>query len=446
MARRNQVTKPLVATAIIALVVLMVAAIYFFYNRSQHNIEDNNIGLINSIALMIDPSDIENLHGDDSDFENQTYIDLLDRVVNVAEVNPNIAYLYILKIKDDNIIFSADSGSVIDGETWPGKVYDDISPKLLKTFETGEPQFHGLSDGSYSDEWGTWVTAYAPIKNADGEVLAVICMDTDRNKFLASIIFDASPPILMMLIFVVILVFYRRGVNLEKRSLEREKELLSVASHEVRSPMVSIKWVLDDMLERSADLSENDRKTVTAVYDNTSKIINSINGVLDSTPTWGEGKAGRDKINMRAMFLEIVDRLRLVALEHKATIIIDDSLNNSVTVRGDKKNLEHAFYNIVNNALKYSFANSEVVISYAKQDGFHEFTISDEGPGVKPEDQKKIFEGMYRTEEAINSGQVGTGLGLYFVKKIIDDHKGKIYVDPDYTGGTAFVVDLPDRN
>ena len=440
MTKHRRFAKMFVAIAV-GVVIVAAAVLYFFYSSVQDN-ERAQMEKIRSIAAMIDPSDIKSLNGDNSDAKKQTYKNLLSRLVDVVNANHDISYLYILKVKGNDVIFSVDSGSVQDGETWPGKVYDDVSPKLRKTFETGQPQFHGLTDGNNTDEWGTWVTAYAPIKDTDGKVLAVICMDTARNEYLANIIIDTSPPVLIILIFITILIFYRRGVKQERRHLEQEKELLSVASHEVRSPMVSIKWVLDDLLKRSTDLSANDHKTITMVNENTGKIINSINAILESTPSWGKGKIGNDRIKVRAMLLEIIDRLSLVAAEHKTTIKIDDSLGDNVNVRGDQKNLEHAFYNIINNALKYSFVDSEVKISYTKVGKIHRFVISDQGPGIKPEDREKIFEGMYRTEEAKNSGQIGTGLGLYFVKKIIDDHKGKIFVDPDYTGGTAFVVEL----
>jgi signal transduction histidine kinase len=119
-------------------------------------------------------------------------------------------------------------------------------------------------------------------------------------------------------------------------------------------------------------------------------------------------------------------------------------LDDSVVIRGNAKNLNHAFYNILNNALKYNKPNTEVTIAYAKANNIHYFRIGDHGPGVKPEDREKIFEGRYRTEEAVKSGQSGTGLGWYFVRKIITGHGGKIYVDPSYTVGTAFIVELPE--
>ena len=440
---KKKFSKPLAIALVVLGVIVATAAILYFFDNSVKNNERVQMEKIQSIAAMIDPDDIEKLNGNDSDVRNQSYINLLERVVDVVEVNQDIVYLYILKIKDGNVIFSVDSGSVLDGETWPGMVYDDISPKLMKAFETGEPQFHGLTDGNNTDDWGTWVTAYAPIQNADGEVLAVISMDIDRNDYLANIIIDTSPPVLMMLIFIIIVLFLWLSNKHKTERLDREKQLLSVASHEVRSPMVSIKWVLENMIETSQDLSETDRETILSVYNNASKIISSIEGILSSAPSWDRKKYREDNVYMKPLLQDIADTLILVAAQRRATIRLDDSITDDLSVKGDQQNLHHAFYNVVNNALKYTYLDTEVVVSYVRTDKFHQFHVSDRGPGVKPEDRKRIFEGLYRTPEALASKQPGTGLGLYFVKKIIENHGGQIYVDPDYTEGTSFVVELP---
>ncbi len=423
-------------------IIIAVIATIFFYNNSVRDNQRVQMEKIQTIASMIDPNDVDELKVSDADLENPTYVNLLARLVHVVEENSDISYLYILKAFDNNIYFSVDSGSS-DGQTWPGKVYEAISPKLWRAFNSGQPQFHGLDDGDNTDEWGTWITAYAPIKDADGNVLAVICMDVDRDLYFRNILIDASPPVLMMLIFVLIIFFYWFTTKRQIEQYDKEKQLLSVASHEVRSPMVSIKWVLENMLETSKNLSDADRATILAVYNNTAKVVSNIEGILSSTPSWSRKQHRQDDVYMKKMFQDIADTLSLVAKEHRAVIRIDDSVTDGLFVKGDEQNLHHAFYNVVNNALKYTYLDTEVVISYKRTEKYHQFRISDRGPGVRPEDRKKIFEGLYRTSEAKASQQPGTGLGLYFVKKIIDNHDGRIYVDPDYSEGTAFIVELP---
>jgi len=441
---KHKTVNPL--TVVVVIVVLIVATVstYFFYQTAMYNIEDNSVEAVSTIALTIDPETIYELDADISE-DNPTYIKEKKRFEDIVAVNDEFVFLYLMGIGEYNesTFFYIDSDKT-EEKALPGDIYEDTTSKMWKTIESGEAQFDGLNDGEDTDQWGTWISAYAPIKDEDGKVIAMLGIDINQNKYLWTIIVQTSPPILICLFFLLILLFYRHSIKKEHSQLEHEKELLSVASHEVRSPMVSVKWVLDDILSREDGLSDYNRNLIQAVYDNTDKIILSINAILESTPKWGSGQRGNDKIKMLDLFNEIIDRLSLVAKEHETTIIIDHSLDSTVTVTADAHSLSHAFYNILTNALKYNKPDTSVIISYAKSNGMHYFRIGDHGPGVKPEDREKIFEGRYRTAEAKQSGQPGTGLGLYFVRKIITDQKGKIYVDPSWTIGTAFIVELPE--
>jgi signal transduction histidine kinase len=444
MAISNKASRAL--TIVVATVIIIVAifSTYLFYRQARLKIEGSAIEKISTIAETIDPEMIYALRGDLSE-DNAVYIREKAEFDKIIHLNPKFVFLYLMGVEEygKSMVFYIDSDTS-DDQARPGDIYKDTTQKMWRTIDTGQPQFDDLYDGEDTDDWGTWISAYAPVKDADGQVIALLGVDIDQNKFIADIIIQTSPPILISLFFISILFFYRRGIKKEHRQLEREKELLSVASHEVRSPMVSIKWVLDDVLSREDGLSEYNRGLISAVADNSGKIIASINGILESTPNWGSGNRGKERIRMLDLFNDIVDRLCLVAKEHRTVVRIDESLTDSVIVKGSTKSLNHAFYNILNNALKYNTPDTEVTISYAHANHIDYFRIGDHGPGVKPEDREKIFEGRYRTEEAVKSGQSGTGLGLYFVRKIITDHRGKIYVDPSYEVGTAFIVELPE--
>jgi signal transduction histidine kinase len=324
-------------------------------------------------------------------------------------------------------------------EALPGDVFDDTTPMMWETVRTGEARF----DGASTDEWGTWVSAYVSLVDDDGNFLALLGVDESYGEYVMGIVVRMSPPVLISLIFLGILFFVQSGLRRSRQQLEREKELLSVASHEVRSPMVSIKWVLDDMLKHTDGLSEQNLRLITALDENAKKVIDSINGILNSHSSDAAQLKSQGGVHVRVLLKDIADTLSLVAKEHQATIRIDESITDDLVVRGNQDRLKSAFYNVINNALKYTAPGTEVAIVYAKTRKYHQIKISDHGPGVKPEDREKIFGGLYRTTEALESKQPGTGLGLYFVRKIMDDHRGKIYIDPKYSGGTRVVIELP---
>jgi signal transduction histidine kinase len=442
-ARRSKIAKPLTIVVTVAMLVATVAITYFFYQNARYKIEESAIDKISTIATMIDPKTIQALHGDRSDLQNKTYIKTKALLGDVVDINQKFIFLYLMGVSENGQTFFYIDSDTSDDQAWPGDVYNDTTSKMWKAIETGNAQFDDLYDGEDTDRWGTWISAYAPIKDENGRFVALLGVDIDQNKYVTDIVIQTSPPILVFLVFASILFFYRLHTKKAMQQVEREKELLSVASHEVRSPMIGIKWVLDDLLTRPDSLSKDVKATIEAVDKNAAKVVESINGILSSTPSWGGGHRANDEVKMRRLFLDIIDTLALVAKEHQINVHLDQSLTDDVVVTGDRRNFNHAFYNIINNALKYANRGTKVTISYAHQGKYHQFTISDRGPSVKPEDREKIFQGLYRTSEAVASKQSGTGLGLYFVKKIITDHHGEIYVDPHYEGGTSFIVKLP---
>ena len=111
-------------------------------------------------------------------------------------------------------------------------------------------------------------------------------------------------------------------------------------------------------------------------------------------------------------------------------------------IMADEENLYLAFFNMINNAIKYS-AIPKVVISTSKQDSRYLISIKDNGPGIEPSQQKKIFKKFYRAQNGNIHNVKGLGLGLYFARKVIDGHRGHIRVNSIPGIGTEFKIDLP---
>jgi len=427
-----------IATIIITVLVVIGTTIttIFLYRNASADIERNTLALVETIARAVDRQSILDLAGSESDLETQNYLTLKSLLQDFVDINPKVEFIYIMGIRDGNMFFFIDSDPSED-QALPGEVYAEASAAMWRTFSTGESQFEGVT----ADEWGTWISAYAPITNDAGHVIAILGADIAESTYTYEVLSGALQPVFISIIFLIILFFIRHAQMRERRSLEDKRELLSVASHEIRSPLVSIKWVLEDMLKHPDGIPETDVRLLTAVHKNAAKIVDNINNILNESPDWDQ--VAHEDVAILPLFQDIAATLDIVSIEHKAKIIIDPSITPELVVRGDRQNLLHAFYNVVNNAIKYTKPDTDVTISYVRTAEYHQFHIADHGIGIKPEDRDKVFAGNYRTAEAIASGQPGTGLGLYFVKKIIAAHHGKIYVDPTYGDGTNFIIELP---
>ena len=116
--------------------------------------------------------------------------------------------------------------------------------------------------------------------------------------------------------------------------------------------------------------------------------------------------------------------------------------DENLQLQADEENLYLAFFNIISNAIKYS-AQPNVLISTNRENSHYLISIKDNGTGIDPSEQKKIFKKFYRTQNGNVHSAKGLGLGLYFTKKVIDGHDGHIYVQSIPGIGTEFKIELP---
>jgi signal transduction histidine kinase len=112
-------------------------------------------------------------------------------------------------------------------------------------------------------------------------------------------------------------------------------------------------------------------------------------------------------------------------------------------VSADVDKVRQVLVNLVENAIKYSPDGGRVDVGIAEHDGFVRFQVQDEGLGVSPDEQERIFEKFYRSDPQMTRGVGGTGLGLYICKELIDRMGGRIWVEPNEEKGSTFVFDLP---
>jgi signal transduction histidine kinase len=147
---------------------------------------------------------------------------------------------------------------------------------------------------------------------------------------------------------------------------------------------------------------------------------------------------------MRSLLEGIADSLVLSAQRKDVTITIDDTVPAGLELSGDPQTLQHIFFNLIGNAVKYTRTGTVITISYGWTPDGHQFSILDHGLGIAPDEQELIFAGYHRTQQAMDSGEAGSGLGLYLTKKLVRLQNGSIVVHSSIGKGSTFVVTLPN--
>lgn len=221
---------------------------------------------------------------------------------------------------------------------------------------------------------------------------------------------------------------------------EMKNDFISVASHEMRTPMTSIKGSLELLLggyagELPAEATELLVISLTAV----DRLVRLINDLLDIAKIEsGKMELHLDKHDVGDIVRRSIRSLRALAETHRVSIQLDQP-NPLPPVMADRDRLDQIVTNLLSNALKYSPPDSVVHVRVGQFGDTIRVTVTDEGPGI-PEDQlERVFDRFMQLQGA----KKGTGLGLTICRALIEQHRGSIWVDSEPGHGASFNFDLP---
>lgn len=221
-------------------------------------------------------------------------------------------------------------------------------------------------------------------------------------------------------------------------TLENQRLFLSIASHEIKSPLSTINGYLQ-ILERGAKKTEAEKEIIMHRLSEETKRLNQMvneflgpdgSQLLPQGYNWG-------KCSIRKLIENAKDDFSFLYPSHRLTIA--DELGDDDFVRGDFDKLMQVFVNIFGNAGKYSKSGSKITIKLQSKKGYIKISVKDSGRGIPPQDLSNIFHKFYRADVT----EKGMGLGLYLVRTIVENHDGKISIDSEVNRGTTVTVMLP---
>lgn len=228
-----------------------------------------------------------------------------------------------------------------------------------------------------------------------------------------------------------------------------QNEIISLVAHELKNPLVSIKGYAEILLTGAAgDLNHQQTGFLKTIISNTERMAELINDLLDASKLdTGRVKVHLALINADLVLREVINDL-LPQLEERGLLLLTNDLEGLPAVQADGSRLAQIFTNLLSNAAKYTLPGGKITISATHADGEVIFSVRDTGIGIKKEDQKKIFQRYYRTEDVQVRDIPGTGLGLYITKRLVELQQGRIWFESAYNQGTEFFFSLntPDEN
>jgi signal transduction histidine kinase len=226
---------------------------------------------------------------------------------------------------------------------------------------------------------------------------------------------------------------------------EAQKEFSSTVSHELRTPLASIKAMIDIVLSGTAgDLTEDQKGFLSKTQKNVDRLGRLINDILSLSKL----ESGKQQLNivegdLNATIREVMEIQETVAV--KKGLYLKDSLSlDDVKVPFDADKINQVMNNLINNAIKFTSEGGIEVISIVDlEKNIITVSVKDTGPGIKEEDNQKLFQKFQQLGSHATRETGGTGLGLAICKEIIAKHGGKIWVESELGKGSVFLFVLP---
>lgn len=272
----------------------------------------------------------------------------------------------------------------------------------------------------YSDRLHTVESVFAPYFDAEGAIIGVISVTRD-----------------------VSVSHELERVRAELEVARRQEDFLSIAAHELRTPITAIKGYSDLLNRRIAPgytVTERDTRMLESVTSQVSRLTELVDDLLDM----GRIQAGKVEFHweicaIREVLRGAIESVRPIAGAREPDLYLVGGEDGMV--RCDPGRLEQVFVNLLTNALKYSAAGA-VTCTTTRTDGRVRVAVQDHGTGILPDDLPRLFERFFRSHD-VYAHQRGLGLGLYISRQIVERHDGRIWAESELDVGSTFYVELP---
>lgn len=231
--------------------------------------------------------------------------------------------------------------------------------------------------------------------------------------------------------------------KLKKVSSSRT-DIVSISAHQIRSSLSALKWIIKMFLDGDlGQLTPEQNSLLRKAYETNESAINVLNELLLTNKT--EAAIDKKYVFTNVDLADITENaiFNFSGEAHAKGIEVIFLKEDSKEVRVDKEKISVAVQNLIENAIKYSEMHGKVFVTLKADGDFMQLSVKDTGLTISEEGKGKIFEKFYRDPEAEKKEALGSGIGLFTTKKIIEDNGGKIWFESEKVSGTTFFFTVP---
>ncbi|MEK7488224.1 MAG: ATP-binding protein [Patescibacteria group bacterium] len=236
-----------------------------------------------------------------------------------------------------------------------------------------------------------------------------------------------------------------RDITKEKNLIEAQKNFVSVASHQLRTPLTAIQWNLELLMGKEVgDLTDRQKQFALDAYEGAEKLVETINLLL------ALARVESGSVQMEPSPIAIPDFIRAVAAElsslaaqKELSLTVHEPASPIPHIMLDASMLREVVINIISNAIRYSNANGAVDVAYETNNDVLTISVKDNGIGIPSYQHSRIFEKFFRADNAVHKTADGTGLGLNLAKTLVAMWHGTIWFTSEEGKGTTFYFTIP---
>jgi signal transduction histidine kinase len=256
----------------------------------------------------------------------------------------------------------------------------------------------------------------------------------DKMKFMI------GASVIILLFTAIVLLFANWWLIKQKRLLRTNVEMYNNMAHEFRTPLTNINLAAGLMHQGPEG---GDQKLLDIIKRENGKLMQQVERILHlARLDNGEYDLKKESLPLRYLLQNVLDELQIQIEERNAEVRID-GIPDNLDIYGDQQHLANVFRNLIDNALKYSTHHPVISLTATEEDKNVIISVEDNGIGIPSSQSRLIFEKFQRIHQGNLHEQKGFGLGLAYVKKIIELHQGRIEVASEVNQGSCFNVYLP---
>lgn len=241
---------------------------------------------------------------------------------------------------------------------------------------------------------------------------------------------------IFLLILIVGAVYFHNLLKKENAMHKQQRNFLLSVTHELKSPLSSIKLYLQTILKRDLDKEKRDQFIMSSI-DDIGRLDDLVENMLLASKIENRSYTfPKEDIDFTGLLTSLIDRIK-INVQGKRTIVTE--IQSDIDFFGDRFSLGSMINNLLENAVKYSQDNTRIFISL-KKDTHIRLRICDEGCGIPETEHKKIFQKFYRSGNEMTRKTKGTGLGLFIVEQVVTNHNANITISNNLPQGTCFEI------